>query len=58
MPENSESRQDRSARERDKGKSHRDQPETPADSLHDEPKGTPSSDRYHTEIATAKLKHR
>jgi hypothetical protein len=34
---------------------HPPRPEgVPPDAIHDEPMGAPSSDRYHTEIATAK----
>lgn len=58
MPEKSENREAATARERAKDKETREHPEIPTDSIHDEPKGTPSSERYHTEIATEKLKHR
>lgn len=37
---------------------HEDHVGIPAGATHDEPKGTPHSDRYHTEIASAKHKQR
>lgn len=53
-----DTRESSSAGKRPDMNPNRDHPDIPEGSVHDEPKGTPSAERYQTEIASAKLRRR